>query len=118
MGPGNAAEMLMSARRVGAEEALAKGLVSRLLPRDGFSAAARAYASDLAQGAPASFAMMKHQLRNAGGGDFGPARASAADGTRKTLDPPDIKEELAGKHEVRGPRFEPVHAGYAPPKPE
>src|SRR3546814_9755688 len=93
--------MLMSARRVGAEEALAKGLVSRLLPRDGFAAAARAYASDLAQGAPASFAMMKHQLRHADGGDFEAARASAADWTRKTLDAPDFKEALAAKREGR-----------------
>lgn len=115
MGPGNAAEMLMSARRVGAEEALAKGLVSRLLPRDGFAVAARAYASDLAQGAPASFAMMKRQLRHADGGDFEAARASAADWTRKTLDAPDFKEALAAKREGRAPRFEPVTAVFAPP---
>src|SRR3546814_12567806 len=82
--------------------------------RDGFAAAARAYASDLAQGAPASFAMMKHQLRPADGGDFEAARASAADWTRKTLDAPDFQEPLAAKRAGRAPRFDPVTPVFPP----
>src|SRR3546814_16614969 len=50
MGPGNAAEMLMSARHVGAEAALDKGLVRPLLPPKGFPAGAQPHASGLAQG--------------------------------------------------------------------
>src|SRR3546814_17776314 len=113
MGPGNAAEMLMSARRVGAEEALAKGLVSRLLPRDGFAAAARAYASDLAQGAPARFAMMTHQLRHADGGDFEAARARAAAWPRQPLDAPHFTAQPAATREGRAPRFTPVTPVFA-----
>ena len=115
IGPGNAAEMLMSARRVGAGEAHAKGLVSRLLPREGFEAAALAYAVDLAGNAPASFAMMKRQLREAAGEDFETARVRAAELTRETLAAPDFREALAAKREGRAPRFTPVTAPFAPP---
>lgn len=115
IGPGNAAEMLMSARRVGAEEAYAKGLVSRILPREGFAAAALVCAIELAGNAPTSFAMMKAQLREAAGEDFETARASAAALTRATLDAPDFREALAAKREGRAPRFAAVAAPFAPP---
>ena len=45
MGQGNAAEMLLSARRVAAQEALAKGLVAQVLPAAGFADAAFAASS-------------------------------------------------------------------------
>lgn len=115
IGPGNAAEMLMSARRVGAEEAYAKGLVSRLLPREGFAAAVRGYAEELAKGAPASFATIKRQLADADGEDYETARAKAAALTRETLDAPDFKEALAAKREGRAADFAPVTARFAPP---
>ncbi|WP_260583661.1 enoyl-CoA hydratase/isomerase family protein [Sphingopyxis sp. PET50] len=99
VGPGHAAEMLMSARRVAAEEAFAKGLVSRLLPREGFRDAALGYAAELAEGAPSSFALIKRQLRDADGETFEAARAKAAALTRETLHGPDFAEALAAKRE-------------------
>lgn len=115
IGPGNAAEMLMSARRVAADEACAKGLVSRLLPREGFHDAALAYAVDLAEGAPSSFALIKRQLADAEGETFEAARAKAAELTRETLHGGDFGEALAAKRAGRPARFVPVTAPFAPP---
>jgi enoyl-CoA hydratase/carnithine racemase len=115
IGPGNAAEMLMSARRVAAEEAYAKGLVSRVLPSQGFYEATLAYAADLAQGAPSSFALIKRQLADADGQTFETARAKAAELTRETLHGFDFGEALAAKRVGRPARFIPVTAPFAPP---
>lgn len=115
VGPGNAAEMLLSTRRIAADEAYAKGLVSRLLPLAGFHDAALAYAVELAQGAPSSFALIKRQLGDASGEDFETARANAARLTRETLHGADFGEALAAKREGRPARFTPVTATFAPP---
>lgn len=115
MGPGNAAEMLLSARKVGAREALAKGLVAQVLPAAGFAEAALAYAVDLAKGAPASFALMKQQLREAATGDFEEARARAFGMTRETLAGKDFKEAIAARREGRPAQFLPVTAEFGPP---
>lgn len=114
MGAGNAAEMLLSARRVGATEAYAKGLVSQVLPLDGFHAAALDYALAMARNAPASFAHMKRQLREADGLDFEAARSQAYTLTRATLDTADFKEAVAARGEQRKPAFSPVIAAFNP----
>jgi enoyl-CoA hydratase/carnithine racemase len=115
MGPGHAAEMLMSARRIEAQEAYGKGLVSQILPADGFADAAFAYARSLAAHAPASFAMIKQQLREADRLDFEAARASALDLTRATLQSEDFREAIRARQERRAPGFAPVVAEFAPP---
>ncbi|MEZ5709775.1 MAG: enoyl-CoA hydratase-related protein [Blastomonas sp.] len=115
MGPGNAAEMLMSARRIRADEACAKGLVSLVFPADGFADAAFAYAADLAEGAPAALAMIKRQIREADGEEFEAARAKAASLTRETLAADDFGEALAARHEGRPPRFSGIIAPFSPP---
>jgi len=107
--------MLLSARRIAADEAYAKGLVSRLLPLAGFHDAALAYAVELAQGAPSSFALIKRQLGDASGEDFETARANAAELARETLHGSDFGEALAAKREGRPARFAPVTATFAPP---
>lgn len=115
VGAGNAAEMLMSARRIEAHEAYAKGLVSQLLPREGFGEAAMAYAVSVAQGAPASFAMMKRQLAAVSGQSFEEARILANALTQDTLHAADFKEAIAARQEGRAPRFDPVAARFDPP---
>ena len=115
MGLGHAAEMLLSARRIGAEEACAKGLVSVLLPADGFADAALDYARSVAANAPSSFAHIKRQLAEIDGQDFETARAIAAALVSDTLAHDDFKEAMAARRHKRTPRFTPVTAEFAPP---
>lgn len=66
VGPGHAADMLYSARKVGAEEALAMRLVERVVPHENLLADAIAYADDLAANvSPRSIRIMKQQLGEA-----------------------------------------------------
>ncbi|MCK9540821.1 MAG: enoyl-CoA hydratase-related protein [Novosphingobium sp.] len=115
MGPGNAADMLLSGRRIGAAEALAKGLVSQVLPDEGFVDAAFAYAAAMAEGAPRSFALIKAQLRDAVTQDFPAAREASADAARETLQADDFREAMAARREKRVPRFVPVTGVFKPP---
>ncbi len=115
MGPGNAADLLFGARRLGAAEAHAKGLVSQVLPTDGFADAALDYARSMAANAPSSLAMMKRQLRAARQQDFEAARASSHDLMKETFAGADFAEAMAARRDGRPPRFAPVTAVFHPP---
>lgn len=96
VGPGRAADILMSARRVAAAEAHAIGLADRLYPTASLLDETIAYARSLAaRCAPASLAMIKHQLADAAGGDFDRARQQAADMTRTALHGADFAAAMA-----------------------
>ncbi len=63
VGAARAADLLFSARMVGAEEALAMGMVNQVVPHDELLGEARAYAAKLIEtSSPWSMRMMKHQL--------------------------------------------------------
>ena len=63
VGHANALDILLSGRRFDAAEALRMNFVSRVLPPEQLSAAARDYARDLAENvSPRSIAVMKRQL--------------------------------------------------------
>ncbi len=63
VGPGHAADLLYSARRVSAEEAARIGLVNRVLPQAKLMDEVRAYANELASAvSPRSMNVMKRQL--------------------------------------------------------
>jgi enoyl-CoA hydratase/carnithine racemase len=63
VGPGHAADLLYSARRVSAEEAARIGLVNRTIPQAKLMDEVRAYASELASAvSPRSMSVMKRQL--------------------------------------------------------
>lgn len=115
MGTGNASEMLLSARRITAAEAYAKGLVAQVLPLEGFHDAALAYALAMARNAPSSFAHIKQQMRQADQTDFETARAESYALTRATLDGADFKEGIAARGAKRAPAFAPVTATFDPP---
>lgn len=63
VGPGHAADLLYSARKVTAQEALQMGLVDRLYEPESLMASTLAYADDLAENvSPRSIGVMKRQL--------------------------------------------------------
>ncbi|MEO5598395.1 MAG: enoyl-CoA hydratase-related protein [Novosphingobium sp.] len=115
IGTGNAADLLLSARRMEAPEALAKGLVSQVLPNESFAEAAFAYAAIMAQNALASLAAIKAQLHDAEAQNFEQARAHSADLARATLAHPDFAEAMTARREKREPLFSPVKTAFAPP---
>jgi enoyl-CoA hydratase/carnithine racemase len=66
IGPSAAFDLLISARRVNAEEALRLGLIDRLAPPDELMSTAREYALELCQSvSPRSMRVMKRQIWNA-----------------------------------------------------
>lgn len=78
VGPGHAADLLMSSRKVSAEEALRMQLVNRLAEPDALLEEAMAYARDLADNvSPRSIRVMKRQLWEAPYQTLGEAVADA-----------------------------------------
>lgn len=66
VGMGRALEMTLSCRKIGARQALAWGLVSRVFPADRFEQDVQSYAEQLALGAPLAMARAKKAIREAG----------------------------------------------------
>lgn len=68
VGSGRARELMLLAERVPARDALAMGLVTRVVPRAEFRAAVAAMARQLAEGPPLSYRYMKRNLNLAEAG--------------------------------------------------
>lgn len=64
MGPGNAAEMLFTGNRYGAEDALHMGLVNRVVPVDALEETVTALAETIADNAPLTLRSLKTSIRN------------------------------------------------------
>lgn len=62
VGPARAKELIWSGRQVGADEALAIGLVDRVVPDAELEAAALSWAAELAAGAVAAMGLAKHAI--------------------------------------------------------
>jgi enoyl-CoA hydratase/carnithine racemase len=106
VGPGHAADLLLSSRKVSGAEAAAMGLVNKALPPDELMPFTRRYAADLAQScSPRSLRVIKQQLSRL------PLQTMAqafADGDRlmmESLASDDFKEGVAHFVEKRAPRF-------------
>ncbi|WP_205014300.1 enoyl-CoA hydratase-related protein [Nocardioides albidus] len=109
VGHGNATEILLSGRPVGAEEALRIGLVSRVVEADRLLDETVAYATMLAtQCAPSSIATMKAQLTRAAGSTFEEAATEAAELMLASFGTDDHTEGVASFVEKRAPRFAPL----------
>ena len=63
VGPSNAAEIFYTARKYSADEALAMGLINRVLPVDGFDTASAAYLGGIAQNAPLTMRAVKMAIK-------------------------------------------------------
>jgi enoyl-CoA hydratase/carnithine racemase len=106
VGMARAMDLLYSARRVTAPEALAMGLVNRVIPLDGFHAEVSAYARMLAnEVSPRSLREMKREIWNAQFQTLGEAIESANADMGGSFVSEDFKEGVAHYLEKRAPRF-------------
>ena len=106
VGLGAAFDLLLSARRVGAEEALAMGLVNAVYAADGFRDQVRAYAGELATAvSPRSMRVMKRQLYLSGARGLGEAVRSGDQEMLASFDSEDFREGVAHFRDGRAPAF-------------
>jgi len=73
LGPGRAADVVLTGRRLGAEEAHAVGLIDRLVPAGSARTAARELAKHIANNSPVATRAAKRALRNGWGLDYAAA---------------------------------------------
>ena len=106
IGLGRASDILLSGRRVEADEALAIGLVNKVVADAGLLAAAMAYAQEMAQtAAPSSTATIKRQLARAATQSYGEASGEAWDLLMQAIAGDDFQEGVASFLEKRPPDF-------------
>ena len=84
VGPTRALELLYTGRRVDAEEALALGLATEVVPDDAFAAHVAALAARLASGPTLAFAAMRRAVAEAAGRPLAAALEVEAEGMRRT----------------------------------
>lgn len=102
----NAIDLLLSARKITAEEALQMGLVNKVFARESFMSEVRAYALELAtMVSPRSMRVMKQQLFRAQNLDFGTALHASIPDVVESLGSEDFKEGVAHFVEQRTPNF-------------
>jgi enoyl-CoA hydratase/carnithine racemase len=106
VGPGRAADLLFSARRVSAPEAVEIGLVNRVFPQAEFMPQVLDYAAELATAvSPRSLAVMKRQLWDAMLSGLDDALTLATEEMRASFLSADFKEGVAHFVEKRPARF-------------
>lgn len=106
VGPGHAADLLYSARKVSAEEALRIGLVDRLYDPASLIAETLAYADDLARNvSPRSIGVIKQQLWAVPFQDLAEATRVANEAMYASIQSEDFKEGVAHFIERRPARF-------------
>lgn len=106
VGHSRALDIMLSARRVGAEECYRIGLADRLIPADRLLAEARAYARELAETvSPRSTRVIKRQLWNSLNQGLEEAMKEADYEMAESLKCDDFKEGVAHFVEKRPPRF-------------
>lgn len=106
VGPSNALDLLLSARKVQADEALRLGLVSCVVPKDELMGTTRAYATELCElVSPRSMAVIKRQVWAAQTQTLSAAIALANDEMEKSFASADFHEGMAHFLEKRKPKF-------------
>jgi enoyl-CoA hydratase/carnithine racemase len=100
-----AKEIVLTARQVPAAEALALGLVSRVVPLDRLLPEARALAAAMAANAPISLRQAKRALNFAADHDFASSLAFESEAYNACVHTADRHEALQAFQEKRPPRF-------------
>ena len=105
IGAGRAKELVLTGRRIGAAEALAWGLVNRIVPVDALRAEALSWAAELAAGPPLALAAGKRLV----GGAFDSAVPAGLEHeaavNRRLLASDDFREAVVARFEKRTPSF-------------
>jgi len=109
VGPGRAADLLLSSRVLLAEEAADMGLVSAVLPPDEFMAHTMAYARRMASElSPGALAVIKRQIYDDLERDQRAALRWSVDEMKRMVKEPDFAEGAAALGERRPPQFGPL----------
>jgi enoyl-CoA hydratase/carnithine racemase len=109
VGPAHALDLLMSSRRVDAEEAERIGLVNRVLPHDELLPFVREYVEELAaKCSPASMRVMKRQVYQQLSRSLGPSEKEAIQLMIESFGRPDFAEGVASFLQKRPPKFDRV----------
>ena len=105
VGPAVAKELLMTARRIPAEECLRLGIVNRIVPFDELAAESRGLALELANGPRAALRYMKRNVNRAVLGSLPESLAVEAEGMVRSVRTADHREAVRAFMEKREPRF-------------
>lgn len=106
VGLGNAMDLLLSARSIGADEAERMGFANRVFPAEGFGDAVGAYARELAeQTSPRSLRVIKAQIYSALSQSLPEALELAVNEMWASFATEDFREGVAHFLEKRPPRF-------------
>ena len=112
VGAERALDLLLSARVLRGEEAVALGLASRAVGRDAVLEVARTYAADLAANcSPRSMATIKRQILRHLDADLATALRESDELMEAAFEWPDVQEGVASFMERRPPAFEPLDGG-------
>jgi enoyl-CoA hydratase/carnithine racemase len=103
LGPGRAADVVLTGRRIGAEEAHSLGLVDRLVPAGSARAAAREVAAQIAKNSPVATRAAKRALRHGWGLDYAAAMDVEDAAWRTAATSADRREGIAAFNEKRPP---------------
>ena len=106
VGPAAAKELLMTGRRIPAEECLRLGIVNRIVPFDDLAAESRGLALELANGPRGALRYMKKNVNRAVLGSLRGSLAAEAEGMVRSVRTADHKEAVRAFMEKRAPRFE------------
>ena len=106
VGPAHARDLLLTGRTVDADEALRLGLVSAVLPAEGFLDEVLATASGIAATAPIATRLTTVALRDGGHADFESALQWEALAQPMTLATADLQEGIRAAREKRAPVFQ------------
>lgn len=105
VGPAVAKELLMTGRRIPADECLRLGIVNRIVPFEDLATEARALALELANGPRAALRTMKRNVNRAVLGDLRGSLAAEAEGMVRSVKTADHKEAVRAFMEKREPQF-------------
>ncbi len=105
VGPSVAKDLFFTARRIGAEEALALGLVNAVVPKAELEAHVRRTAQAIAENAPLTLASMKRVVRHLARGAPASEAPEIARSVRACFESEDYREGVRAFLEKRPPRF-------------